>query len=288
MNRAAARWHGIWLAAAALLAGGCSSLVSSITADLAEDLSTAILDNPDVATVRDGAPAYLILIDGLLARSPDDIALLQQAAQLNSAYAAAFVTEPERARLLQDKALLLAEKSVCLGLTDGCELRTRDFADFEAWVAKRSAKDVPLLYGLGSSWAGWLQANSDDFVAIAELGRVKLLMARVAELDSAYDHGGPQLYLAVFETLLPPALGGRPEVGRAHFEEALRLGGGEYLMTKVFYAEQYARMVFDRELHDRLLQEVVGASTSVPGLTLINRVAQQRAIQLLESADDYF
>ena len=43
--------------------------------------------------------------------------------------------------------------------------------------------EVPLLYNVASIWAGWIQANSDDFMAIAELGRVKALMQRVVELD---------------------------------------------------------------------------------------------------------
>ena len=30
-------------------------------------------------------------------------------------------------------------------------------------------------------------------------------------------------------------------------------------MAKVIYAEQYAKLVFDKELHDRLLTEVVNA-----------------------------
>ena len=59
-------------------------------------------------------------------------------------------------------------------------------------------------------------------------------------------------------------------------------------MAKVMYAERYARLVFDRELHDRLLQEVLAAPVQVPGLTLGNTLAVARAKQLLASADDYF
>jgi len=110
----------------------------------------------------------------------------------------------------------------------------------------------------------------------------------VAELDEGYDYGGPQLYLGVFETLLPPSMGGRPEVGRSHFEKAIALSQGRFLMSKVMFAEQYARLLFNRELHDRLLEEVLAADPNVPGLTLINAVAQRRARELLDSADEYF
>ena len=54
------------------------------------------------------------------------------------------------------------------------------------------------------------------------------------------------------------------------------------------YAHTYARLMFDRPLHDRLLKEVMAADPAVPGYTLNNVLAQQQARQLLNSADDYF
>ena len=278
----------ILLALIVLGAAGCSTLVSNVAEDLAGDLSAAILENPDVDVVREGAPAYLILIDGLLESSPDNESLLSQAAALNSAYAGAFVTEPGRARLMSAKAKALASRAVCLGVKGGCGVVGRPYAEFERWVAGLERRDVPLVYGLAASWAGWIQANSDDFNAIAELGRVKALIGRVADLDEGYDYGGPHLYLGVFEVLLPPALGGRPEIGRYHFERAIALSEGRHLLTKVMFAEQYARMLFDRPLHDRLLKEVLAADDDLPGLRLMNAVARRRAQELLDSADDYF
>ncbi|MDA1076360.1 MAG: TRAP transporter TatT component family protein [Proteobacteria bacterium] len=270
-----------------LMVCGCASMLNSVTQGLASDLSAAILDNPDVDVVREGAPAYLILIDGLLQNSPDNVDLLLTAASLNGAYAAAFISDENRARLMADKARSQAMRAACVAAR-GCDLATIAFVDFEHWVAARTAKDVVLIHGLGSAWAGWIQANSDDFNAIAELARVKLLMQRLIELDERYDYGAAHLYMGVFETLLPPALGGRPEIGRVHFEKAVQISGGRHLLTKVMYADQYGRLVFDRELHDRLLREVLASDPRQPGLTLINTVAQQRAVDLLETADDYF
>ena len=272
----------------ALAVSGCSALMSNVTEDLARDLSAAILENPDVDIVREGAPAYLILIDGLLQGAPDNATLLSQAATLNSAYAGAFVADGERARLMADKAKAMALRAVCLGVRDGCGVVSRPFAEFEQWAAGLERRDVPLIYGLASSWAGWIQAYSDNFDAIAELGRVKTLIGRVADLDEGFEYGGPHLYLGVFEVLLPPALGGRPEIGRYHFERAIALSEGRHLLTKVMFADQYARLVFDRPLHDRLLREVLVADDDPPGLRLMNAVARRRAQELLESADAYF
>ena len=60
------------------------------------------------------------------------------------------------------------------------------------------------------------------------------------------------------------------------------------LVAQVLFARQYARLVFDRPLHDRLLREVMDADPNAPGLTLANTLAREQALLLLDDADDYF
>jgi hypothetical protein len=72
------------------------------------------------------------------------------------------------------------------------------------------------------------------------------------------------------------------------FERAIEISHDENLMAKVLYAERYARMLFDRELHDKLLQEVIDADIKVSNQTLINTIAKQKAVELLLDGDDYF
>ena len=87
---------------------------------------------------------------------------------------------------------------------------------------------------------------------------------------------------------MSPALGGQPELGQQHFDKALVLSQQRNLMVKVYYAKNYARGIFDRELHDKLLNEVLRADIHAGTLTLSNVLAQQQAKILLQSADDYF
>ena len=82
------------MTAVALLLAGCASLVGNVTGGLVDDLSDAILDSDDPATVRDGAPAYLLMLDALLRGDPHNANLLRGAATLNGAYATAFVAAP--------------------------------------------------------------------------------------------------------------------------------------------------------------------------------------------------
>lgn len=267
---------------------GCTILVSSATIGLADDVSVALVDQPDPLLVRDGAPAYLILIDALIAGNPENQDLLLAASRLYSSYASAFIADPQRRQALNGTALGYGERALCLSDEVLCNSIVGAFDVFEERLLLTDKSDLPVLYGFGSVWAGWIQANSGDWNAVAELPKVQALMERVVELDESYDRGGAHLYLGVLYTLRPAHLGGLPEIGRAHFERAIELSDQKNLMAKFLFAQSYARLVFDRELHDRLLVEVIEADPVAPGFTLSNTLAQEQAQELLVDADDYF
>tara|TARA_R110002072_G_scaffold64_4_gene326 strand:+ start:12619 stop:13446 length:828 start_codon:yes stop_codon:yes gene_type:complete len=265
---------------------GCASLISNVTSGLADDLSSTILNSQDVQTVKEGIPAYLIMIDSFLRGSPEDPNLLLAASRLNGAFSV--FTEGERSKLLTTKSLNYAFKAGCISNAKLCGLRDQKFAEFKTRVDDISLADIDVAYGIAVGWTSWIQANSDDWNAIAQLSKVKYLMGRIIDLNESYDNGGPHLYMGGLETVLPASMGGKPEVGRAHFERSIALSEGKFLMTKVIYAQNYARLVFDKELHDRLLNEVLAADPIAPDMTLTNMVAREQAKALLADSDDYF
>ena len=267
---------------------GCANMLYNATSNVATSLSHAMLNHDDLDTIEAAAPAYLLMADALLQAYPKDIALLTAAAQMYNAYANVFVSEPERAKRLTQRALDYAQRAACRQRSLACDWRKQRFTNFKDHLNELTIDDVPVFCAFGSALAGWIQARSDDWNAIAELPRVTAIMQRVIELDETYQQGAAHLYLGVTNTLLPPALGGKPEVGREHFEQAIRLSNGQDLTVKVLYARHYARLVFNRELYERLLQEVISADPIVPDLTLGNMLAQQQAKELLVKANDYF
>ena len=268
------------------LLSGCASLVGSVTSGIADRLSSAILNSSDIETVKEAIPAYLVLIDGFLVDGEGDPSLYLAASQLNGAFTA--LVEEERAQILASKAYDYAQRGACLKQRELCELGQLPFKSFETRVDGLSAQAIDPAYQLAVAWTGYIQANSGDMRAIGQLGRVKYLLERVLALDPRWAEGSAQLYMGGLETILPASMGGKPEKGRMHFERAIEYSDGRFLMAKVIYAEQYAKLVFDKELHDRLLTEVVKADPVALDLTLINRVAQRRAAILLAESDEYF
>lgn len=268
--------------------GGCGGLFEEAGKRFASNLTSAMTDNDDPAIVEQGAASYLLLLDALVLQEPKSPAFRQAAAALNSTYAGAFAKDPKRAAALTDKALNYALEGLCLQHEKLCNLRTMPVETLTQQLAILQKEDVGLVYTAGAAWAGWVQAHSEDFNAVADLPRVEALMQRVVALDESYQGGAAHLYLGVIATAIPPALGGRPETGKGHFDKAIALSDGHNLMAKVYYAKNYARGVYDRELHDRLLHEVQAADPHWPGWTLSNLLAQQEAASLLKSADDFF
>lgn len=276
------RITGILLAG--LLLNGCAGFGA-----MTDALSRAALNQQDEAIVRDGIPAYLILIDSLILDDPDDSELLLAGARLNGAYAGAFLTEPRRLKPMSAKALDYARRALCEELEPVCIASRGSLSAYQVALAEvGDADDLPYLYGFAVAWAGWVQANADDWQAIADLPKIQASIERVLALDEAYDQGNAHVYMGVLLTLRPESLGGQPEAARMHFERALAISGRHNLMAMVLYAQKYARLVFDRELHDRLLREVLSADVEQPGLTLANTLAQQQAQVLLNSSADYF
>lgn len=267
-----------------LLLNGCAGFGA-----MTDALSRAALNQQDAAIVRDGIPPYLILVDSLILDDPDDSELLLAAARLNGAYASAFLADPQRQKLMSAKALDYARRALCEELEEVCAASGGPLSAYQAALAEVDGSDeLPYLYGYAVAWAGWVQANSGNWQAIADLPKIQASIERVLALDDTYDYGNAHVYMGVLLTLRPESLGGQPEAARMHFERALTISGRRNLMAMVLYAQKYARLVFDRELHDRLLREVLAADVEQPGLTLANTLAQQQARGLLDGSDDYF
>lgn len=266
------------------LLGGCASAISN---RMAEGLSSAIVNQDDPQTVADGVPTLLILIDGMLESDPENVDLLMAGAKMYSAYGSTFVDEPRRALRMTQRALDYAQRALCLSEEQLCG--NPRFSDFQAIIdSEFDQDDLSLIYGYGSTLASWIQRRTSDWQALAEVPKIEAAMTFVTRYNERYENGRAHLYLGVVNSQLPPALGGKPEVGRQHFERAIAISEGKDLIAKVEFAASYARMMFDKALHDSLLNQVLESDINYPGLTLSNSLARRKAEKLMATSKAYF
>ena len=280
------RLKGLALALAAIGLSGCGSLIQSATSGLTEQLGDAVLGHDDPELVREATPTLLILIDSL---AGDDAgpAVLGSAAQLYAAYGVVFVNDPERAHKLTERAYGYGRRALCAAHRAGCGVQELVFEEYEARIGAYPAAKAQALYDYLIGYLSWVQARG-DYEALARLPRLQVALNRLLDVAPADIRGRAHMYMGILQCLRPPSLGGEPEAGMRNFDEALRLTGRRDLSVLVEYARNCARLLYDRELHDRLLEEVLDAPADQPGLTLFNNLAKADARELLSTADDYF
>ncbi len=280
--------QGMLVIASTVLISGCASVMATAGSGLAGNLNKAIMNQDDPALVRDGAPAYLLMLDSFVEGAPENVAVLSAAAELYSAYGVVFVDDPIRSRKLTNRGRSYGQRALCAADEGACGIWELNYDEFTVRLEKVGVKTVEPLFTFGLSWIAYIQAHSDDWSALAKLPQAQATFQRVQELDPDFKQADIEHFLAVLDTIRPPALGGDFDAGLRHFERAMSLSGGYDLSVLVDFAKYYARTLYERELHDQLLNEVLDADPVHPGYTLFNTLAQTEAQALLDSADDYF
>mgnify|MGYP001820399707 CR=1 FL=1 len=268
--------------------GGCASLVSSAASDFADNLSAAIQNQDDPDTVKAAIPSYMLMLDSLVESNPTDPDVLSATATLYASYGAVFADDPVRAKRLTRRARDYAQRAMCEDYADACNWRDQTYDEFVASLANVGADDAGLLYTYGFSTLAYLQAHSDDWNALAELPQAEALFDHYLAIAGEDAVESSYVYMGILLTLRPPALGGRPEEARDYFEKAIELSEGRDLSAKVEFAKGYAKTLYERELHDQLLNEVISADPYADGLTLSNVMDKEEAMELLRAADEYF
>ena len=266
----------------------CGSLISSAKKEFAEDLSATILAHDEPETVRQAIPTYLILVSSMIRGDQENVDLLISGSRLYGSYASVFVEETDRKLILAKRSFDYAEQAVCLKLPQACAAKTMSYHKFEQTIKAFQKEDAAMLFAYGAAWLGLIQANRADWNAVAELPKAKAIIEKVLKLDERISNGDAHLYMGVMESLLPPAMGGKPDIAKKHFERALVISKRKNLMALLMYAEKYARLLFNRKLHDSLLKELLAVDVRKSKTLLIDTIARAKAKKLLANADDFF
>jgi len=264
-------------------------LTVGATAMLLEEVARASSKQSDLRILREGMPAYLMLIDGMIQAWPDNEQLLIAASQSYSSFASLFVEDQDKeyANLLYGRGKQYALKS--LEMRGFKEPLQRPFDEFKEGLNRLGKKDVPYIFWTATCWANWIRLNLDSMEALSELPRVETMMQRVLDIDEGFYYGGAHLFMGIWFASRPKMAGGDLKKAKGHFLKALDLGQGKFLMAYVYYANYYARKMMDKDLFNSTLQKVLETPADIsPDLTLLNTVAKKKAQELLNRVEEYF
>ncbi|MDJ0793889.1 MAG: TRAP transporter TatT component family protein [Woeseiaceae bacterium] len=272
----------------ASLLSGCAIVVSSAASGLGETISGSVLNQDDPEIAKAAMPTFMVMIDGVIQDNPTDPDVLAAGATLYASYGAVFADDEVRASRLTTRARRYALTAMCESYKPACGWQDANYDEFVATLDGIRPKHAELLYTYGFASLAFLRAHSSDWNSLAELPQIEALFNRYLDISGDEVNSAVYTYMGILLTLRPPALGGEPERAREYFEKAIEVTDGRDLSAKVEYAKGYAKLLYERELHDRLLNDVMAADPYHDGFTLSNVLAKEEAAELLAEADDYF
>lgn len=270
-------------------------------ADALAGSATAFAREDDPELVRGALPFALKSMETVLLESPNDERLLAAASSGFGLYAYAFVQLDAEAVESRDYARAQALEARALALY----LRARDYAlralelrhagigaELRVAPARAAARlaraDVEFAYLAGGTWGLAIALGKDDPALLADLEAVRALLAAALALDESYGRGALHEAMISVEAL-PRAMGGSVERAREHYRRALELSGGQRASLPLKLAENVSVPAQDRAEFEALLRDALTVDLdAAPELRLSNRIAQQRARQLLASIDELF
>jgi tetratricopeptide (TPR) repeat protein len=273
-----------------LFTGCIQTIAVSTVGSIANDGFSAITEEGDLAFAGQALPGNIKLLEVMLKSDPDNKKLLTLISQGYNSYALAFLEDS-----LQDRARDFYKRGRDFGLRmlrqDAEMARALDGTvdDLKAVLAQRDRDLVPAAFWTAFGWGSFIYLSLDNMDAIGDLPRAEALMEFVARRDSAYYYGGAHVFLGTLYGSRPRMLGGNPDLAKAHFEAALRINGGKFLMTYVYYARSFAVQTQDEALFISLLTKVESTSIDIlPEFRLANAIAKQKARLLMSRRSDLF
>ena len=270
---------------------GLSSCAGLITGTVIKPAVGNLQQQQDIELVCEGAPSYLLMLDSMLVSSPENTDLLLIATQSYSAYATALEEcggSDQRINAIAAKARQYGKRLLqpLLAAENNGDAQ-KEYETLDKNLAELDSNDVEEAFWGASGWLTWVLREKGSPEAIADIVAIEKIMARCLELDEGYQAGSIHLFFGAYHAAKPEMFGGRPDLSADHFNRALSLSKGRFLLTQTTYAATLARTTMNRDLHDRLLHEVLAFPLdSAPEFGLSNHIAVKRAKRLL--AENYF
>jgi hypothetical protein len=295
------------LAALCILAlGGCD--VAKFTADSTAGLFTraapAFESYWDYELAGEAVPATIVQFEGILRVVPDNESILAQLSQAYIAYAYGWIeadaeemdfegdmedanAQRRRARTMYLRALDLTRHRIRLHNEDVDLAVKGSVEDLEAWLyaAFVDEADAEMLLWHGYAWGSYINMSKDDMAAVADLPYAKAFVARSIELNPDYYNAAGYTFMGVATS---SEMAADMDQAKVWFEKALVATERRALQAQVNMARYYAVKTGDRDLFDKLLEEVMAARDPLPEARLANTMARERAAMYIENADQLF
>ena len=279
------------LSASLFFLSGCSykRMVVDFSAPVVDQMSDSFNANCDISILKESMPFTLSGLSGLIDASPTNTSFLIHGSNAYFAYSFAFI---EYGDVVRAKGLYLKARDYgmrALYGKDFQEIIELPFEEFELRVKKIKKKQVPALFWATISWLNYIRLNLGDIRTFVEVPKAEVMAKHLLELDETYYFGSPHAIMACYYSAQPEMSGGNPEKAREHFEKAIQISQGKFLIHYLLYAQFHAVREQDKELYTKLLTHIREAPEDIlPSHCAVTNICKMRAWKYLKDIDNYF
>jgi hypothetical protein len=281
---------------------GAKKMATGIIGAISTDGIAAVESEEDVSFARESLPSLIKTLEVLRYGNKNDLRTLVLLSKAYGTYTFGFIEEDMLLLPKASPSLVQATNSAKLFYNRGKEfgitaLKRKSgmrnafnapFPVFKKSVSGLGKKYVPALFWTAFNWANSMNLNRDDPEAFVNLPKVVAMVERVLELDPGYYYGSAHALRGLLAVTRPKMLGGDPELADKELRKAME-ASPDYLMTKVLYAQYYARQMNDKPLFITTLTDVIKADAgALPEQRLTNELAKRRAETLIKQENELF
>ncbi|MBB1075661.1 hypothetical protein HUU62_14705, partial [Rhodoferax sp. 4810] len=146
-----------------------------------------------------------------------------------------------------------------------------------------TAERVEVAYWAAAAWGAQIALSTDQPQVVADLPLAMRLAQLAYQVAPQHGQGALASLMGSFEAVRP---GGSAPMAARYFDEAIVLGRDKSAAVFVAKAEALALPAGDRATFEALLRQALATSAAHPDLS--NNVMRERALWLLDTADDLF
>ena len=253
-------------------------------------------DEDDILLAREASAFYLKLSESVLKETPGNLKLAESVAAGFTQYAYAFVAfdaeklesqDAKAAQRMRERAARLywrANQHAMRALEISLPGFKQALIKNDPRLLARLRQDqVGLAYWAAASWGGFISLSKDDPDKVADLPLAVNLATLAWKKNPDFNRGGLTSLMGTFEASRP---GGSMALAEKYFDQAIAQSNGENAGPWVAKAESIALKKQDQKVFIQWLNEALRIAKIHRNLE--NEVMRERAIWLIETADDLF
>ncbi len=275
--------YAITIAFLLVISTGCSSMLRTgiyMAHPAFENIEVSLFRQQNIELVKQGLPGTILLLEGILETSPNDLLLLTMAAK--SYTGLGMIVEDENPAL----ATALYQRGTECGIRALKQNRSFRYTLEEGKSVAEAAKTitsetyVPALTWTAASMGSNVLLNTGDPMIAVDLGNVSTMINQANNLDGEYFYGFAHMFLGIINSMLPEAFGGDKQKAKKEFATVVAMNDGKFLLSTYFYARFY---IIDEAIQKKTLREIVDTPDGqMPEIALMNQIAKAKSRILLK------